>query len=521
MSVGIREKGSQPHRTTRVSNGDLNIVGVSKRFGGVAALQDVSLRILAGQVHALVGENGAGKSTLGKIVSGVLQPDQGYLELGDQPLSARSPREALAHGIVTIAQELAIVPGLSVAENVYLGAESNLAGFVRRAEVRRQFKKLSAGVGFDLPADRLAGSLRVADQQKVEILRAISRNASIIIMDEPTAALSSTEAKALHQVIRSMANNGQTVVLISHFLTEVLELADTITTLRDGRLVQTVRASDATEISLIEGMLGRTFGAAFPEKTFPAEDSPVVLSVEHLNAPQVHDVSFAVRAGEITGLAGLVGSGRSELARAVFGDVKMHSGTVMLNGTSLRTRGPRGALRRGLAMIPESRKDQGLLLGRSIQENVTLSNLKQVSRFGWVLPFREKREVAEVLERVVVKHSSIKSPIVSLSGGNQQKVLFARTVFCSPNVLIVDEPTRGVDVGAKRALYDLLKEFGVAGPAVLVISSELDEVLGLSHRVLVMRSGHLVAELKGSQMTQQAVLEAAFADPIKTVRDVP
>ena len=381
MSEGIAERGSEPHRITRVNNGDLNIVGVSKRFGGVAALQEVSLRIKAGHVHALVGENGAGKSTLGKIVSGVLNPDQGHLELNGQPVSLRSPREALAHGIVTIAQELAIVPGLSVAENVYLGAESNVAGFVRKADIRRQFKKLASSVGFDLPADRLAGSLRVADQQKVEILRALSRNASLIIMDEPTAALSSTEAEALHHVIRSLANNGQTVVLISHFLKEVLELSDTITTLRDGRLVETVPGAEATENSLIEGMLGRTLGAAFPEKCFPAKDSPVVLSVEDVSAPQVHGVSLTVRAGEIVGLAGLVGSGRSELVRAVFRDVKMQRGSVTLNGVPLRARGPRGALRRGLAMIPESRKDQGLLLGRSIQENVTLSNLKQVSRF--------------------------------------------------------------------------------------------------------------------------------------------
>jgi simple sugar transport system ATP-binding protein/ribose transport system ATP-binding protein len=466
-------------------------------------------------VHALVGENGAGKSTLGKIISGVLSPDSGHCELGGERLVLRSPRGALGCGIATIAQELAIVPGLSVAENVFLGAEANVAGFVRRASIRRQFRELTARVGFDLPADRIAGSLRIADQQKVEILRALARNASLIVMDEPTAALSSREAESLHAVIRSLARDGKTVVLISHFLTEVLELADTITTLRDGQLVRTLPAGEASEESLIEGMLGRSLGTAFPEKCFAPEDSPVVLDVGGFSAPQVHNVSFSVRAGEIVGLAGLVGSGRSELAHAIFRDVKAESGTVALNGSPLRVRGPKGALRRGLAMIPESRKDQGLLLSRSVQENVTLSNLKKVSRLGWVKPFQEKRDVTELLNRVTVKNSTLKSPVASLSGGNQQKVLFARTVFCAPQVLIVDEPTRGVDVGSKRALYDLLSDYAKAGNGVLVISSELEEIIGLAHRVLVMRLGHLVAELSGPDMTQQAVLAAAFADPIR------
>lgn len=505
----------QSHRTARAQAADIEIAGVSKRFGGALALDDVSLTITPGQIHALIGENGAGKSTLGKIISGLITPDEGQLLIGGKPVSFRSPREALSHGIVTIAQELAIVPGLSVAENVCLGDEPSAGGFVRKRAVRQHFNELARSVGFDLPTDRLAGSLNTAGQQKVEILRALSRNASLIIMDEPTAALSNTEAKALHEVIRSLARNGQAVLLISHFLSEVLELSDTITTLRDGRLVRSVAATEATEDSLIEGMLGRSLGSAFPEKRFPDSDASILISAKELSAPGVHSASLNVRAGEIVGLAGLVGSGRSEFARAIFQDAKVTGGAITLDGAALRSRSPRSALRRGLAMIPESRKELGLFLGRSIQENVTLSSLDSVSKFGWVLPRKERRAAADVLERVTVKRASFDVPVSALSGGNQQKVLFARTVLCKPKVLIADEPTRGVDVGSKRAIYDLLVDLAQSGLAVIVISSDLEEVLGLAHRVLVMRSGRVVAELAGSQMTQQAVLESAFAEPTR------
>jgi len=510
-----------PHRTVTTTTSDIEVVGASKRFGGVLALDDVSITIKAGQVHALVGENGAGKSTLGKIISGVLVPDEGHLVVNGHPISLRSPREALSHGIVTIAQELAIVPGLSVAENVFLGAAPSTAGFVRRRKTRRDFNELATEAGFNLPPDQLAGSLRTADQQKVEILRALSRNASLIIMDEPTAALSNTEAKALHKVIRNLASNGQAVLLISHFLSEVLELADTITTLRDGRLVRSVPASEATEESLIEGMLGRSLGATFPEKTFPVDDARVLLSVNDLSAPQVFSASLSVRAGEIVGIAGLVGSGRSELVRAIFQDTKTKSGVVTIDGTRLRGHSPRVAIDSGLAMIPESRKDQGLLIGRSIRENVSLSSLRDFSRVGWVLRGKEKNASAEVLQRVTVRTTNTNASVGSLSGGNQQKVLFARTVLSNPKVLIADEPTRGVDVGSKRVIYDLLTQLADSGLGVLVISSDLEEVLGLAHRVLVMRSGRIVAELAGDQMTQQGVLEAAFAEPIRTERANP
>jgi simple sugar transport system ATP-binding protein/ribose transport system ATP-binding protein len=510
MSTGNIEEA--PRGTATTSGSDFVVTGVSKRYGGVPALSDVSLTITPGTVHALVGENGAGKSTLGKIISGVISPDEGTMSLGDEQLSFKSPREALAHGIVTIVQELAIVPGLTVAENVYLGVEASTAGFVRRRESRRRFRELAKTVGFDLSPDRRAGGLSIADQQKVEIMRALARNASIVVMDEPTAALSGNETVALHEIIRSLARDGKSVVLISHFLSEVLALADVITTLRDGQLIRTVDAKDASEESLIEGMLGHSLLTAFPEKATTNEEGSVVLEVEHLKAPGVNDCSFVLHESEILGIAGLVGAGRSELARAIFRDSKVSGGTVRLKGEELSGHSPSRSIRRGLVFIPESRKDMGLLVGRSVKENISLSRLDLVSRLGWIAGIRERRKVTELMKAVTVKAASIRMPVSMLSGGNQQKLLFARSVMCSPSVLIADEPTRGVDVGSKRAIYDLLTEMAASGMGVVVISSDLEEVLGLAHRVLVMRHGRIITELSGERMNEQAVLAAAFTE---------
>lgn len=489
---------------------ELEIVQVSKSFGGVAALSNVSLTIKPGQVHSLVGENGAGKSTLGKIISGLETADSGEVRLGGNKVNFKSPREAMAHGIVTIAQELAIVPGLTVAENVLLGEEPRRFGFIRRKKLRKDFTELAKRVGFEFSPNTVAGSLSVAEQQKIEILRALSRNASIIIMDEPTAALSRQESQVLHKVIRNLSAAGTTVILVSHFLSEVLELSDTITVLRDGILVKTSPASECTQESLIELMLGRSLGAIYPEKVLPHHTAPSVLFVNNLCAAGVNNAWLSVRAGEILGIAGLVGSGRSELARAIFRDAKIHSGSIEINGVQITGRSPLSALQRGISMLPESRKDLGLLVERSIQENITLSSVNKWSRFGVINPRRERFVVNRILEKVVVKSSGMKQKVSHLSGGNQQKVLLARTILSNPRVLIVDEPTRGVDVGSKRAIYDLLVALAQDGLGIIAISSDLEEVLGISHRVLVIKGGRIVTELTGRAMTEQAVLEAAF-----------
>ncbi|MGC8481223.1 MAG: sugar ABC transporter ATP-binding protein [Acidimicrobiales bacterium] len=498
-------------RSPTRGGGEIEVVGVSKHFGGAPALVDVSVTFVPGTVHALVGENGAGKSTLGKLLSGVHLPDDGEIRISGVPMALRSPREALQHGIVTIAQELSIVPGLSVAENVFLGAAPSRSGFVQSRELRRRYVELSERLGFAVPADAMAGGLRTADQQKIEIMRALARNASVVIMDEPTAALAQHEATALHSVIRSLADGGKTVILISHFLSEVLELSDRVTVLRDGRHVRTVAAREVDEADLIESMLGRPLGAAYPEKRIAPPGAPVLLRVSDLSAPQVHGVSLEVHSGEILGIAGLVGAGRSEFARAAFRDVKAFAGSVEIGGMPLKGAHPKSAIRQGMVLIPESRKELGLLVDRPVRENISLAQLRTVSRKGWIARDRERSVVHELMSRVKVKAADINLPVAALSGGNQQKLLFARAILCGPQILIADEPTRGVDVGSKRAIYDLLVELAASGMAIIVISSELEEILGLSHRVLVMRGGSVVRELRGEEMTEHAVLEAAFS----------
>jgi ABC-type sugar transport system ATPase subunit len=491
---------------------------IGKSFGGVRALAAVSLQIARGSIHALVGENGAGKSTLGKILSGVITPDHGQLLLGGEPVQFHSPRAAISRGIVLIAQELSLVPALSVAENVFLGTEPRRAGFLRGRALHRRFAELAASAGFDLDPGVPAGSLRIAEQQTVEILRALCRDASLIVMDEPTAALSRPDVVRMHGIIRRLAAAGTTIVLVSHYLREVLDLAQDVTILRDGCVVRTARAADETEETMLNAMLGRPVGATFPARRPVPAQAPVVLSAAGIRAAGVNGVSLDLRAGEIVGLAGLVGAGRTELARALQGASRMTAGTITVAGQRQftgsqgrgRTASPRRALAAGVAMIPESRQEQGLLPGRSITENVSLSSLASFSRLGLVRRRAERRAVGRVLDLAVVRGPAQAAPVSALSGGNQQKVLFARMLLCQPRVLIADEPTRGVDVGARRAIYDLLTTLAAGGLSVLLISSDVEEILGLAHRVLVMRAGTITAEFSGDDMTEAAILGAAF-----------
>jgi ribose transport system ATP-binding protein len=495
---------------------------VSKRFGGVRALSDVTLRIDPGSIHALVGENGAGKSTLGKILAGVHRPDDGELVVSGQKVDYRSARDALADGITIIAQEPTLVPHRSVLENVFLGVEDSRAGVVERRRLARRYRSLVEGTGIELPPQRLARTLRVADQQKVEILRAIARDAKLIVMDEPTSALTRDEAERLFELVRRLRDGGTTIVYVSHFLAEVLELAETVTVLRDGRVVRTSPAQRETPELLVTAMLGRTVGLAFPDKVPPPADAPVVLSVRDLSRPPVvNDVSFEIRAGEIVGLAGLIGSGRSEVARAIFAADRASSTSIEVAGRPLKARSPRDAIRQGIVMVPEDRKGQGLLMLRSIVENVTLPHLGDVSKGGVMEPQAESRRAGELIKRLDVRTRSARARVDTLSGGNQQKVLFAKWMFRRPHVFIADEPTRGVDVGAKRAIYELIRSLAAEGIGVLMISSEHEEVLGLAHRVLVMRNGRIVAEFDDETMSEDAVLHAAFATHQAVEEEMP
>jgi simple sugar transport system ATP-binding protein/ribose transport system ATP-binding protein len=477
--------------------------GLTKSYGGAQALRGVDLSVEAGEVHCLVGENGAGKSTLGKVIAGVVRPDGGTLAVNGREVDYRSPRDALADGITIVEQELSLVPAMTVADNVMLGMPRRRD---RRALVKALIEQHDLGLEPDCPVERLA----VADQQKVEILRALARHARLIVMDEPTARLAAAEARNLQRIVRRLADAGTGVVYVSHFLDEVLEVGDRVTVLRNGAYAAGGRAAEQTTAGLVSAMLGREASFTFPPKRPPAPGAPSVLDVRDLaGAGHVRDVTFTVRAGEILGLAGLVGSGRTEIARLVFGADRRRNGHVALDGRPLPG-SIRGAIDRGVAYVPESRKDLGLFLRRANQENATLAHVEKVSRAGIIMHRRERREAKAVLERLRVTPPDPSMPTGRLSGGNQQKVLFARWLWQRPRLLIADEPTRGVDVAAKFAIYDLLARMAADGTAVLLISSELDEIVGLAHRVLVMARGRPSAMLSGEHVCEDRILHAAF-----------
>ncbi|MEW6047628.1 MAG: sugar ABC transporter ATP-binding protein [Bacillota bacterium] len=484
---------------------------VSKRFDGVEALKDVSLAVEQGVVHALVGENGAGKSTLGKIVSGVLRPDGGQIVVRGRTVGFRSPRDALRDGIALISQEVTLVPQLTVVENVFLGIESVRRGFVQPRAMLKRYDELTARSGLYVPPDALVSSLSLADQKKVEILRALARDVQLIVVDEATAAMPLEEAQRLHSLTRRLKATGTTILYVSHYLEEVLSLADIVTVLRNGRCIKTSPVSQETPESLVEAMLGRYVSVGFPDKMYPPSNSPIVLWVEDLTAPRAFTgISFQVRAGEIVGLAGLVGSGRSEVARAIFGAGVRATGTIKVRGRVVNPRSPREAIDAGIALLPENRKAQGLVPRLPVGHNVSLPHLKGVARGPFVEVRREHSKVARLLRELDVRPSDPRAEARTLSGGNQQKVLFAKWLFGRPQVLIADEPTAGVDVGAKRAIYRLIQSLAQEGMAVLLISSDLAEVLGLAHRVLVMRSGRIVGEFFGSDLNEGRVMQAMF-----------
>ena len=495
-----------------MSDPHVEAIGIGKRFGGVRALDDVTVTVERGEIHGLVGENGAGKSTLGKLIAGVHAPDSGELRVNGVPVRYHSPRDAIGDGVTMIAQEIALVPARSVIENVYLGSESHRMGLVDKGELRRRFDELSERAGFGIAAERRVGSLRQADQQKVEILRALARDARLLVMDEPTAALTADEAEKLFEIIRGLNALGTTIVYVSHFLDEVLGLVDRVTVLRDGELVRTSNAAEETADKLVMAMVGKSLDLTFPEKHFPSADAPVTFSCSGLGRENaIEDISFEIKQGEIVGLAGLIGSGRSEVARCIFGADVQDAGELTLDGKPLTVRGPRQAIRQGIAMLPESRKDQGLVMRRSIIENVTLAHLDDVSKATLIDRPRERRDAVALMEQLDVRAERPTAPITTLSGGNQQKTLFAKWLFRPPKLLLADEPTRGVDVGAKQAIYELIHSLAASGMAVLVISSEHEEVIGLAHRVLVMRQGRIVAEFDGKTVTEDEVLTAAFS----------
>ncbi len=485
--------------------------GVVKRYAGVTALSHIDLEIEAGSVHALVGENGAGKSTLGKIISGAARHDEGTLEVLGNRRSYRAPHEALGDGVAAIQQEIALVPARSVVENVFLGIELRSRGLPSPRRMRARLSEVQSEMGFHLRADDAVGGLSVADQQKVEILRAVVREARVIVMDEPTAALGPNEVAGLFDTIRSLQRGGTTIIFVSHRLEEVKAISDRVTVLRNGRLVGTWPTDEIEPAQIVEQMLGRSLAETFPEiPPAPGPETNVVLRVDGLSNEVLHDISFELRAGEIVGVAGLVGSGRTEMVRAIFG-ADHHAGSVEVLGGAASFRTPRDAVQAGVALLPESRKDSGLVVGQSVEENITLPSLPRLrSWWGGVDRGAARRQVQTQMESLDIRPRSPKRIVNTLSGGNQQKVLFGKWLGTEPRVFLADEPTRGVDVGAKFAIYDVLAGLAREGLGVLMISSELPEVLGMAHRILVMRNGSVVADLPRGEASEDTVMHAAF-----------
>jgi ABC-type sugar transport system ATPase subunit len=512
MQTG-REMPDPGPRSDERGPGDtlIEAVGIEKRFGGVHALKNVTVAIASGSVHALIGENGAGKSTLGRVLAGAVRPDDGTLRVAGREVRYHSPRDAISVGVALIAQELELVPRLTVAENIMLGHEPGVGGLITRSKLRAKAIEIIERTGFGLPPDVPVGELRVAEQQEVEILRAIARNARLIVMDEPTTALTIAEVDKLKAMIRRLARGGTSIVYVSHILKDVLALADTITVLRNGSVVMTTPAQGQTESSLVEAVLGRPTDVVFPPKAPLGRDAPVVLSARDLgqSGSDQDGMSIDVRSGEIVGVAGLLGSGRSRLARLLFQVEHPGSGEVLLDGSPVGT-SPRAAYDAGLVLLPEDRRGQGLIMGRSITENLTLPHLRQLSRGGLVRGAVATEMATRLIAELNVAATSPRVAVETLSGGNQQKVLFGKCLLRRPKLLILDEPTRGVDIGAKLTIYNLIQRLAKEGMGIIMISSELEEVLGLAHRVLVMRAGEIVADLQNDNLDASTVMHAAF-----------
>jgi rhamnose transport system ATP-binding protein len=484
---------------------------ISKSYAGVQALKDVSFELRAGEVHALIGENGAGKSTLIKIITGAIAADSGVIEVNGEAIAHNSPRLAKALGIAAIYQQPALFADLTVAENIALGLEQ--AGLWRRLDWRarhRRAAELLEQVGAKLDTQTLAGDLTMPEQQLLEIARALGADARVLIMDEPTASLSEEDTQNLFAVIRKLRAQGVGIVYISHRLEELPVIADRVTVLRDGSAIDTRSMQEVDRAELIRLMVGRELSAVFPKREVKLGE--VVLELRNLSCRStgVKEVTLALRAGEIVGLAGLVGAGRTELARTIFGLTPPDTGEILLRGKALHLNSPAQAIREGIAYLPEDRRRHGVILEMPISANIALASLDKLSRFG-AMDFRQEKELAAAFtEQLGIKTKTIFAPVSTLSGGNQQKVALSRWLAIKPTVLILDEPTQGIDVGAKSEIHALMTELAEAGAAILMISSELPEILGMSDRVAVMRGGTIAAIVDRREATQQKILALAL-----------
>ena len=488
----------------------LEMRNISKSFGGVHALRDVSLGCRPGTVHALVGENGAGKSTLIKILSGALSADSGEIFFKGELHRGFSTREALNRGISVIYQELALVSEMTVAENIFLGREPrNAFGLIDHSRIRSEAEALLSQLGLKIDLDTEVGDLSVAFQQMVEIAKALSKNADLIVMDEPSAILAGNELEQLFNIIQSLVNRGVSIIYISHRLEEVFRIADVVTVLKDGQLVETESIHELTRAELVKMMVGRTLEEVFPVSN--NQPGKRVLIAENISTDTVlEQVSLDLRHGEIVGLAGMVGSGRTELARALFGADSLTSGSIKINGENAYLKNPFEAIKKKISLVPEDRKEQGLFTELPIRNNITMPILRKISQWGFLSRSKEQEIVDQSRNQLSIAMASGSQEVQYLSGGNQQKVVLAKWLQTRPEIIIMDEPTRGVDVGAKFEIYQLMRHLNQEGIGILMISSELTEILGLSDRILVMREGRIVAELVPSETSEEQIIEYAI-----------
>ena len=487
----------------------LELKNITKRFGGVEVLHGVSLALRPGEVHALLGENGAGKSTLIKVITGIHQPDSGEIYLDDKHVHFDDPLQARTAGIAAIYQELSLCPDLNVAENIFLGQQpTTFGGRIDWRKLYSEAADLLTSLGVHLDLRTKARNLSIAQMQSVEIARAFSLNARILIMDEPTSSLTLSEAAELFGLMRRLRSEGTAIIFISHRLEELFEVADEVTVLRDGAYVGTRLVKDVTRDELIRLMVGRTISNLFPKQD--VKPGEVALKVEHLTHTGIfEDISFELRRGEILGMAGLVGAGRTDVARAIFGVVPPTSGTIQIDGRQVEISSPQQAIGLGLAYVPEDRQLHGLITPMSITANISLPILKEYARRGWLQDKAERSATFNAARQMEVRANSMWQIARTLSGGNQQKVVLAKWLSTKPRILILDEPTRGIDVGTKAAVHALMSKLASEGLAILMISSELPEVLGMSDRILVMHEGRMTGLFSRAEATQEKVISAA------------
>ena len=487
----------------------LSLHEITKEYFGVPALDHVSLEIKKGEIHGLIGENGAGKSTLIKIISGAIAPTEGTLYFQQKPLKVSAPIDAMKKGIGVVYQEFNLFPNLSVYENIFFGMEIKHHGIIHRKEMIKKADEIIKNLGFHFSSQEKVSDLSTAYQQIVEIAKCINHHISLIIMDEPSAPLTENEVKEMFRVVRAMNHQGVTVIYISHKLNEISELTDRISVLRDGHYIGTRKTSDLSENEMIKLMVGRDITEIYPDKAGSLDE--VILRCEHLQSRIIKDASFELKKGEVLGFGGLVGAGRTELMRLLFGADSKAKGTILLNGKEIHIRSPKDAIANGIGLIPEDRKLHGLILNKSIYMNVVIASIAlYTSKLLRIVNFRKaEKDIQVFYDRLKIKATGTQQTVSNLSGGNQQKVVLAKWLLRNCDILILDEPTRGIDVGAKQEIYQLIKELGESGKSIIVISSEMPELIGVSHRILVMREGEIKGELKGNKISQEAIMRLA------------